>query len=279
MVPAGAGPTVAADMEAAGAVKGLSAWHDLLPSARTCRNTGVRAFFTSIDNLGGLYWLQSRMHGQSIWRSARYLLLASVTTTGAVGPECAIQGRVIDPGGAPVASAAVRAIRAGSLPVPRDSPSGGVTADLRGEFCLSGLDPGEYLIRTSARSSPPSAAPGCAECCVLTSEFVPTAYRVRVESSRNAPPVTIAMRRVPAYCVRGEVVDSSGRLRGDAGLVLSADGWSASVFNEGGRFLLTSLPAGEYRLTVTEPGRVGRVLVQRAIRVTPRMRPVTVIVR
>jgi len=87
------------------------------------------------------------------------------------------------------------------------------------------------------------------------------------------------MQRAPAYCVRGQVIDSSGTLRGDVGLGLIADGWSASVFNEGGRFLLTSLPAGEYRLMVTERGRFGRVLVQRAILVTPRMRPVTVIVR
>ncbi|MGJ5821009.1 carboxypeptidase-like regulatory domain-containing protein, partial [Paludibaculum fermentans] len=90
---------------------------------------------------------------------------------------------------------------------------------------------------------------------------------VRVLEDRTIAGLAIVLRSAPAFCVRGEVRNAAGVLRGDVALRLEAQGWSASVFNDGGRFLLTGLLPGEYRLIVTGQGVVSQELARELIRV------------
>jgi hypothetical protein len=76
------------------------------------------------------------------------------------------------------------------------------------------------------------------------------------------------MRRVPAYCVRGELRGFLGTLPKDVVVTIERDSWSASVIVDGGRFLLTSLPAGSYTIVVHDQRQLGRVLARRVVAVT-----------
>jgi len=200
------------------------------------------------------------------------LLLVGITGSVPVARAqgCAVSGRVIDDKGNPIPFAAVSALRGPSI-------RAGASANRLGEYCIRELAAGEYLIRATARTQPPSASPACDECCDSNSEFGTTFYRrsrsrerastVSVVIGRTASGVDILMRRVPAYCVRGEVRDDRGALLSDVAIALEGDSWSAGVLNEGGRFLLTNLPAGSYTLVISDRPRLGRVLARRVIAV------------
>lgn len=197
------------------------------------------------------------------------LLLAAWGMAAAAAQEPhAIAGRVVDELGKPVPYAAVTALRAEAL---GSESVGGAVADASGRYAIRQLPPGRYYVRASASSAPPSASPSCASCCRAVSVLDATFHRraaSREKAKLVAPPasgVTIAMRRVPGWCVRGEVRDGTGRLRGDVALSLRSDGWSAGVINEGGRFLLTNLPAGLYTLVAVDQPKIGRVLAERPI--------------
>ena len=166
-------------------------------------------------------------------------------------PSCAVSGRVLDDQGKPIPFAVVN----------------DTVANQRGEYCIRALPPGEHFIRASARMQPPSASPACDSCCDPNSEFAATSYPVSVGKAGKASGLDIRMRRVPAYCVRGEVRDHTGRLRSDLAIGLEQGSWSAGVFNEAGRFLLTNLPSGSYTLVIRERPQLGRVLLRRAIHV------------
>jgi Carboxypeptidase regulatory-like domain len=193
--------------------------------------------------------------------------------------SCVVSGRVIDEKGKPIPFAALSALRGQSTGVGGEPllAVNGATADHRGEYCIRGLPPGEYLIRATTRTQPPSASPDCNACCGPNSELAAMfhrrsrsrehATRVPVRNGRNASGVDIMMRRVPAYCVRGEVRDHRGALLSDAAIALEADSWSAGVLSEGGRFLLTHLPSGSYTVVVRDRPQVGCVLVRRVIHV------------
>lgn len=185
-------------------------------------------------------------------------MLFLLLSIAAAQEPCSISGRVLDDNGRPVPFAAVTAWR-------NFTQSGGAAANDRGQYCIRGLMPGAYSLRVAERRTPPSASPDCKECCDPATEFAPAQTP---EVTVRQPAVSdIRLRRVPAYCVRGEVRDGAGRLRGDVALSVSADSWSAAVLNEGGRFLLTSLPAGVYTLTVRDHPQLGRELARRAIHV------------
>ena len=75
------------------------------------------------------------------------------------------------------------------------------------------------------------------------------------------------MRRVPAYCVRGEVRDAGGALMSQAAIAVEQGSWSATVFNEGGRFLLTGLPSGSYTIRISDRPQLGRVLARQTVKI------------
>ena len=189
--------------------------------------------------------------------------------------SCAISGRVVDETGKPIPFAVVNALRGQFLRA--EFVAAGSAADQRGEYCLGELPLGDYLVRATARMHPPSASPLCDSCCRPTTEFETTFYRaphapgpaspVSVVKHGNRSTVDIQMRRVPAYCVRGEVRDITGSLVSQAAIAIEQGTWSAGVLSEGGRFLLTSLPPGAYTILVRDRPQFGRVLARRIVNV------------
>ncbi len=178
---------------------------------------------------------------------------------------CSVSGRVTDDAGQPVPFAAVTALR-DLLP----SPVNGGSANQRGEFCIGELPPGAYRVRAFARLRPPSASPSCRSCCPADlTEFVPTFFDrpVTVARSQGASKVDIRMRKTRAYCLRAEVRNSQGALVSDAGMAIGQAGSSSTVFGEGGRFLITSLPPGPYELHVQDHRQNGRLPASRVVQV------------
>ncbi len=218
------------------------------------------------------------------WLSITFAAVIARPPAVSASEGCAISGRILDERGVAIPYAAVSALLrppgAHDLLTTR-SPVSGAVAGPTGEYCIRELPPGQYVIRAVARKQPPSASPECDSCCVSRmSEFQTTFYPasasreravpIVVGDGKNADGTDIILRRVPAYCVRGEVRDSNGVLRADVALTLEADSWSAGVINDGGRFLLTNLPPGSYTVAVHDRPKPGRVLARRVIRVGAR---------
>jgi len=230
-----------------------------------------------------------RLNSQAIHRKTALVLLVVVGIARAAEPQCAISGRVTDQQGVPTQAATVTVVRVGALELGQEGPAGGATTDGSGRYCLKGLRPGGYVLRVIVRTHPPSASPACSECCSASSEFVPSGYggmqeqnsgqTVWVERGRTASTATVVLQRAPAYCVPGEVRDAKGTLREDVRIALHGVGWSASVLNEGGRFLLTNLLPGEYRLVIRESGAYQRELARELIRVSGKSARIVVSLR
>jgi hypothetical protein len=192
---------------------------------------------------------------------------------------CAIAGRVVDEAGKPIPFAVVHALRGQSFTAQPESPSvaAGSAANHRGEYCLRGLGLGDYLVRAMARTHPPSASPSCHSCCSASTDFQTTLYRsprapgrastVSVGKRRTLSGVDIQMRRVPTYCVHGEVRDTQGSLLSQAAIAVEQGSWSSAVLNEGGRFLLTGLASGSYTILILDRPQLGRVLARRIVHV------------
>jgi hypothetical protein len=141
-------------------------------------------------------------------------------------------------------------------------------ADAQGAYCIPDLPAGAYSIRVTARTQPSSASPSCHRCCDASLEF-PTLLRERaltVVAGKATVPIDLRLQRVPAFCVRGEVRDRNGTLRTDVAVGLEEGSWATGVFTEGGKFLLTHLPPGDYVLVVSEHPQLGRELLRRTIR-------------
>jgi hypothetical protein len=89
-----------------------------------------------------------------------------------------------------------------------------------------------------------------------------------VFNGNNSSRFDIHMRRVRAYCVRGEVRDATGTLASSVAINVSQALWSASVLNYGGRFLMANLIPGDYEIDIMDrPGIAGRVLTRRNVTV------------
>jgi len=211
---------------------------------------------------------------------AIFAVLIMFPTRISAAEGCILSGRVIDESGVPVASAAVSALRGAVFidGLGERIPVSGAAADSRGEYCIRGLPPGKYIVRAVARTHPPSASPECDTGCGSSlTEFQTTFYRaslskehatvIEVTKGKNAAGIDIMMRRVRAYCLRGEVRDGNGALRADVAVGVETDSWSAGVITEGGRFLLTSLPADTYTIVIRNRPQLGHVLARRVIRV------------
>lgn len=193
--------------------------------------------------------------------------------------SCAIAGRVVDDKGKPIPFAVVSALRGQSVRARPESLSmvTGSVVNHRGEYCLRGLPLGDYLIRAMARTRPPSASPSCHSCCGSNTDFETTFYRsplapgqaspVSVGKRRSLSGVDIQLHRVPAYCVHGEVRDARGSLVSQAAIAVEQGSWSSTVLNEGGRFLLTSLPSGSYTILILDRPQLGRILARRIVHV------------
>jgi len=180
------------------------------------------------------------------------IILLQCASFAAAQRMCDVSGRVTEEG-KPLPGATVTALTVTLGQPPR--VLNGDVSDARGSFCIRELPAGSYLIRASVRTQTPSSSPDCSTCCEPTTEFPVWESSKPVQVKGGTITVNVPMRRVAAFCVRGEVRGREGSLRDDVMLSLNAGPWSAGVFNQGGRFLLTALPASTYVLTISHMGR------------------------
>jgi hypothetical protein len=175
----------------------------------------------------------------------------------------AIEGRVVDERGEPVANADVIASLADG---PSYVPAGrSRVTDDRGSFRLFGLAAGAY--RVCALPSPESVPTGGP-----TDRFVQACYpedpengRAVTLTSRDASGVVIQLRRSRTFTLTGLAVDSSGAPVERGSLQLMSAGadpvspsWSID-FTGGGSFIGRSIPPGDYVLVVWPEQESGSV--------------------
>jgi hypothetical protein len=186
------------------------------------------------------------------------LLLCGLLLAPALMGACSIRGRVLDERGRGVRHAAVNALGQGQF---------GATTDTEGRYCIAQqpgntpLPAGSYRLRAVARPLAVPAAADCTDCCAPATDLLTTyaASAVEVKPGAPAPEVNIRLRRGPVYCVRGEVREADGNRAARATLVLEREGDRTSLTAQHGRFLLTRLEPGRYRLIVLERWSPGHI--------------------
>jgi len=196
----------------------------------------------------------------------------------------AISGRVLDANGEPVAEVRIMAMRrpperAAAAGAPRLIPAFGgsqQTNDL-GEFRLSGLPPGEYLIAAMPMGFAAFGAPGMPlpaatarasrPQTTTTATYYPgtideaAALPVAVTAGAEVGNIVFTMQSAPAYRVSGVVVDENGSPVAGAMVMLMSDpragmmmGPAGSARSEaGGRFVIDGVVSGSYRATASTP--------------------------
>jgi len=211
----------------------------------------------------------------------------SAQPPGPVQGGAVLTGRVLDPSGQPMRNLHVTAyskrLTANGRPVP--SPvvgqpmlfsSGRAETNALGEFRLSGLSAGEYLLAADVPMDFRAAAyaPGF----VALATFFPDttdasrAQSVPVRDGEAVADLVIHMVSAPAFQLSGVVVDETGtpfanvlvNLSGAAAgtyplFALTGGGTSlmslGSVSNAAGQFSFSAMPAGFYTLIATEVSR------------------------
>jgi hypothetical protein len=190
----------------------------------------------------------------------------------ALSRAAAIEGRVSDETGEPLAEASVTAMRAEFVAgEQRIVPAGrqAVTND-KGEYRLYGLQPGEYYVSailratTSFTSDPlrestSSEKSGYAPAFFPAANSVDEAQLVTVASGKDATAVDITFRPIRLARVSGTVVTSRGKFLDGAHVMLKPAG-SVSVsgkllpflgmsqLGSGGEFGISAVPPGVYVL-------------------------------
>ena len=190
----------------------------------------------------------------------------------------AFAGRVLDPQRQPIANVGVTALLkrlsrndqpagvATSGP-PLLMPSGqGQTNDL-GEFRISGLWPGEYVIVAAAQSTFGGAATQPAAATTTAATYFPgtadvsAAQPVAVQSDETVSDLIIPLVSVPAFKISGVVVDGAGAPVANAMVMLMGGQRGTDLLlslvvgpplmsqsDAGGRFTFGDVPAGAYTL-------------------------------
>jgi protocatechuate 3,4-dioxygenase beta subunit len=197
----------------------------------------------------------------------------------------AISGRVIDAMGEPVAEVRVMAMRRvperAAPGVPPWIPAMGAgqqTNDL-GEFRVSGLPPGEYLIAAMPQEAmsgfggpgiAPATAPASRPTTTTTTYYPGTsdqaaAQPIAVAAGSDVGNIVFTMQSVAAYRVSGVVVDENGAPVAGAWVMLMGDprsglftgrGGSANTQDDG-RFTIEGVVSGTYRATASIPIAMG----------------------
>jgi protocatechuate 3,4-dioxygenase beta subunit len=190
-----------------------------------------------------------------------------------------IAGRVLDPLGQPLAEVGVTALlkrlKSNDQPVgltssgtPLLMPFGQSQTNGLGEFRISGLSPGEYVIVAEARSKFGRAVTSSSSTTTMISTYFPgtadvsAAQAVTVQSGETLSELTIRLVNVPALQVSGVIVDEAGAPVADAMVVLMDGRGADSLFSlpmgprgmspsdASGRFTFGDVPAGSYTLRV-----------------------------
>jgi protocatechuate 3,4-dioxygenase beta subunit len=181
-----------------------------------------------------------------------------------------ITGRVLSPAGEPMAEARVTAMRR-----PPGAAAGGrlfmsgppaTTNDL-GEFRLHSLAPGEYYLQASPRFEPPNTRSG-RSAVIIAPTFYPgttdtaAAQPVTIGSGATLNGIEIRVLQVPAFAIKGIVVDEAGTPVANAAVMLSSDpslgvpivnGPSRTRTAADGTFTVEGIASGSYRLTAAAP--------------------------
>ena len=196
----------------------------------------------------------------------------------------AISGRVLDANGEPVAEVRVMAMRRpperAAAVAPRLIPALGgsqQTNDL-GEFRLSGLPPGEYVIAamptgfTSAFGGPGVPLPAATARAsrpqtTTTATYYPgtidqaAAQPIAVAAGAEVGNIVFTMQSASAYRVSGVVVDENGSPVAGAMVMLMSDPRAGAMmgpagsarYGDGGRFVIDGVVSGSYRATASIP--------------------------
>jgi hypothetical protein len=173
----------------------------------------------------------------------------------ALARALAIEGRVSDSFGEPMADVEVAVLRADGVPY----PSHPIRSDDRGEFRLFGLAPGRYRVCATPHNPFPEAT------VTATSRFVRTCHLAStVEASaadvvldaEDATGIDIRIQRSGTFSVSGTVVDAAGVLADGADVSANREDHltSAHTQTHSGRFTLTGLTAGRYRVNASIGG-------------------------
>ena len=183
-----------------------------------------------------------------------------------------ISGRVLDDLGEPVVAATVWAMQMRYFDGRRKLVPAGASArtDVTGQYRLLSLSPGDYVVMgTTAETWPldsdpkqvfayaPTYFPGTSDPAV--------AGRVRIELGKETPGIDISLVPGRTARVSGTATSASGLplagesvglLQETVGPTVSMASWAASAKVAGdGSWVLSSVPPGEYRLTIRTPAR------------------------
>jgi hypothetical protein len=248
---------------------------DTYPHRAVTDQTGQ---FELADLKPATYLLSIRAPGYVPLRDTRGIAAGYEVTAGGVieglqfrlTPGVSISGRIVDQNGRPVLRATVSALNppaSGNGPRPRviGVASSGTTNEV-GEFHLTGLEPGEYVVATFPMRSPLMQT--ARENIVDVVTFYPGvteiegAQRISVSVGHDARDVEFSMQRSPAVNVSGSVHDEQGRVPAEAMVNLVPQGSPMPFRSIGGRtkadgtFVITGVPPGEYSVQATEIRRI-----------------------
>jgi hypothetical protein len=187
-----------------------------------------------------------------------------------------IAGTILDASGEPAADLRVMAMRringpGGTpqrlMPVPMQGPQ--QTNDI-GEFRITGLASGDYIVAAVPQRGSPFGGPGMTPTATGTaaiSTYYPgtidqaAAHNVTVRAGETINNITFSIQSVPAFRVAGRVVDENGAPAAGAMVMLMGDR-SASAFmgpmghastGDDGRFTIADVPSGTYRINASIP--------------------------
>lgn len=171
----------------------------------------------------------------------------------------AIEGRVLDPWGEPMAGVKLEVTSVGGVPVPAE-----VRSDDRGEFRLFGLAPGRYRVcgvPSNRFAAAPSDDGGRLVRTCHPGSLTESGAGEIVLASRDATGIDIRMQRSSAYSISGSIRDAGGNPAEGAsilGYALDASDVSAHTVSRHGQFDLNGLLAGRYVIAASAgflPGR------------------------
>jgi Carboxypeptidase regulatory-like domain len=183
----------------------------------------------------------------------------------------AISGRIVDESGQPLPGATVRAfsvLLVRGQPVLARGPA--ATTDDLGDYRLSGMTKGTYVVAASIAGPSDSGAVGSRlyfETFYSSSSTVHDATRLSLEYGDERARADIVLRSAPSRSIRGTVRFINGQTRtlvirciraGDETLRI-ADRTVESVRTVGGRFEFPSVSPGRYVLEASVPSEVSLV--------------------
>jgi 5-hydroxyisourate hydrolase-like protein (transthyretin family) len=182
----------------------------------------------------------------------------------ALRPGATMTGRVLDANGAPAFALTVSALRRAPGPDGRQIATTAQMAQTneRGEFQMSSLPDGQYLVIAAPMPPPPFSAPSDAV-TVMSPTYYPgtadpaSAQAITLALAETMTGVQFAMVTRAAHQISGTVVDGAGSPVAHAIVMLRIDPRrgggpvpAAGLTDETGAFRIGGLVAGTYQITI-----------------------------